>query len=225
MMTETLDRYDALWLTIVTENEDRLSNWIKRHPVSVQSQVTMQSVQEYEEWAQTVTKTDQQEAPGMTDSKRDKGSYGENSRRNGAVPLVVPTEALGDVIRSYAEKHNRSRPTGNNAVGIRLDSHFTSAYDYITETAQCHHRALYRVVSGETAFTSMWLTDDILTAIGRCYLLGEDDMPLYPNPRWTRQRFEQNMIDLGCDLSDPFWRDIDALLNGFVQNAPFLTAI
>src|SRR3954462_2065724 len=53
------------------------------------------------------------------------------SRKSGnAEPLVVPTTALGDVIRRFCVDHDRQHPTGRNAEGIPHTDLFCSALDF-----------------------------------------------------------------------------------------------
>lgn len=134
-------------------------------------------------------------------------------------PLAVSTEALAGVLKEWEKKYVASIPQEHSsfvtkANGKQSDSLSTNSVDlifpygphtYLADQMQTEQnmesrlRMIQRIKRLETRWTSFYIADLLLTAMGYSISMFPD-LKVVGNPRWTRERWEAwKATQGGCD--------------------------
>jgi hypothetical protein len=112
--------------------------------------------------------------------------------------LVVLTEQLHPIVIEWLKKHNAEFPAIKSGHGIRT-KHFMSGLDYIVaQRPELSARAVYRITSLETKFTTLFVADSVLTAIEETSAFYDGRVQVIPNPGWTQERWLEWKAEQGC---------------------------
>jgi hypothetical protein len=99
-------------------------------------------------------------------------------------PLVVDTTELAIILKEYLDRHDRRHPTA--FVKHRGVEH--SGINHLSDESGISTRAIRRILRCETNFTTLDVTDSLLTAMEEVYRLHNGDLEVVPNPRLTPER-------------------------------------
>jgi len=104
-------------------------------------------------------------------------------------PLVVRTEELAAVLRPYIDKHNGRHPSyigGSTSLSDQSIADYSfSAYKYIilNSSVTINERTVWRILSGESKHTQLFIADSILCAIEEQGALTDGRIEVLPNPQ------------------------------------------
>lgn len=116
-----------------------------------------------------------------------------NSHSDG---LVVRTEELSEVLRTWIDKHAARFPMN---LGYK-DIEGISPYAYIIENSYypiCEKR-LWRILKCEHKHTLFDIADSILSAIDQTHALHDGRIVVIPNPLWSMSKWLAWKEEQGC---------------------------
>lgn len=140
--------------------------------------------------------------------------------RNKGEPEIVEAEPLGKFMRDWVEAWKGERPLGSfigdqrNAYGGIRDENSYERYtpladqifvmgpiSYLAEHCpNIHPRRITGVLRSEFHRVSLTQADELLTAAELAAFLGRE-IPVFPNPYWEIEKYMNEMIDRGVELT------------------------
>jgi len=122
------------------------------------------------------------------------------SNRSGEAE-VVDSEPLGSILREFAEKWHKERPTGldqgTNQLGSGDIPYFMGGMMWLAEQTGIHRRRVGGIANGEFERVPLTQADALLSAIGSLALIDGTIVPK-PNPQWSMEAYIAYMKERGC---------------------------
>jgi hypothetical protein len=119
-------------------------------------------------------------------------------------PEVVWAEDLGRILRSARYRWDALHPE-QNTTWLKQRTHRKAQITFQTYLShRCrmldpsgigiNPRRIYGLIRGtEQKYVGLWTADLVLTALGLNDLLDTEELPVFPNPRWSQGKFDAYM--------------------------------
>jgi hypothetical protein len=118
-------------------------------------------------------------------------------------PEVVPTSQLAEVLREWKEQYDRERSTSESMkkkqqrrklfgydVYVELNPMpVIGAWQYLVEKTGINNRAIWRIISNESQYTSLTIADELVRAMDLPHYWHNGRLTIVPNPRWTQEKY------------------------------------